>query len=104
MFLFIILIWILRIEPNKEDYQKLGKKIELNKLRLSKYQTLSITLISLGGGVFLAGQTSGDTFGTNTWIGILAVVIGVAILKFHVDTRYKILEDYYEKHEEEKIK
>lgn len=32
------------------------------------------------------------------------IIVGIIIEKFHVETRYKILEDYYEKTEKEKIK
>ena len=104
MFLFIILIWALRIDLKEEDYKRVGKKVELNKLRLSKYQTLSVSLISIGVGIFVAGQTTGKPFGVNSWIGLGMIVVGILIEKIHVESRYKVLEDYYEKHEKEKIK
>jgi len=104
MFLFITLILALRINLREEDYKRAERKIELNKLRLQKYETLSVALISIGIGIFLAGQTTGDVLGINTWIGLGMIITGILIEKFHVETRYKILEEHYEKNEKEKIK
>ncbi|MEK6909338.1 MAG: hypothetical protein AABX23_04780 [Nanoarchaeota archaeon] len=105
MVLFIILIRVLRINLREEDYKIAEKKIELNKLRLSKYETLSVSLISIGVGVFSAGYGSGNLFeNVNTWIGMGMIIVGILIERFHVETRYKILEEYYEKNEKEKIK
>ncbi len=105
MFLIIILVRVLKIDLKEKDYEKTEKKIELNKLRLSKYETLSISLISIGVGIFVAGQTSlGNISNINTWSGLGMVIVGILIEKFHVQTRYKVLEDFYEKTEKEKIK
>lgn len=105
MFLFITLMWTLRLNLNEEDYNKVERKIELNKLRLHKYETLSIALISIGVGIFVAGLYSGNIIeNMNTWISLGMIIVGVLIEKFHVETRYKILEDFYEKNEKEKIR
>jgi hypothetical protein len=104
MTLIIVLMWATGISLKEEDYKKTEKKVELNKLRLSKYETLSVALISIGIGFALSGINSGDYYNINTVSGLGMVIIGVLIEKFHVETRYKVLEDYYEKHEKEKIK
>lgn len=103
MILFIILIWALRIENIKEDYDKIEGKEELCKLRLSKYQNLSIALISMGVGIFLAGQSFQDKLNSITWVGLIMIIVGVLIETFHVRTRYDILESYYDKVEKNKL-
>lgn len=103
MILFIILIWALRIENIKEDYDKIEGKKELCKLRLAKYQNLSIALISIGVGIFLAGQSLQDKLNSTTWIGLVMIIVGILIETFHVRTRYAVLESYYDKVEKNKL-
>ena len=107
-FIFFFIFWLIfvfvpRSKELKEDYDKIEGKEELCKLRLSKYQNLSIALISMGVGIFLAGQSFQDKLNSITWVGLIMIIVGVLIETFHVRTRYDILESYYDKVEKNKL-
>ncbi len=95
--LLLAISYVSKIEINKEKLPKFEKGKEFLKLRLQKYQTYSIILISLGFGLMISSID--DAFNQNQftllWLSLLMFIAGFLIETNQVKPRYKILGNYY---------